>query len=139
MSASRRSAVGRLDVFADAWRGFLAAPLLGHGPGSFAADQRAARPDRAFAVAHAHDLILQVAYEAGLVGLAGLASLLVAFASGPWRPGRRDAAVLIGAVLALNLFDLSFWTAGVLLPLAAFAGWRGAAPDGGAGPHDEEG
>ncbi|MFO7544320.1 MAG: O-antigen ligase family protein [Trueperaceae bacterium] len=132
VSPSRWTAVGRLAIYQDAWRGFLAAPLLGHGLGSFATDQAILRADRDFAVTHAHNLFLHTAYEGGAIALAGLALLLVTFLSGPWRPGRLDAAVLVGTVLVMNTFDLSFWSAGVLLPLAAFTGWRASARPAGA-------
>lgn len=126
VSDSSTTALGRLTIFEDAWAGFLAAPLLGHGYGSFEDHQAAARAGRAFVVTHAHDLVLQVLYECGIVGLLGLMTLLYALTIGDWRPGRFDTAVLIGTVLAVNAFDLSFWSADVLLPLVTFAGWRSA-------------
>jgi Undecaprenyl-phosphate galactose phosphotransferase WbaP len=76
---------------------------------------------------HTHSLPLQVLYERGLVGFVGLLMLVGAMC----RPALRSRdipmmAVLIAVGLA-NLFDFSFFHAGVMYPLAAIAGWRAEA------------
>ncbi len=65
-------------------------------------------------------------FERGILGLLGLAALLLGLT---WTAIRmRDLALLavVGALLVANLFDSSFFYAGVLYPLAAVAGWRAA-------------
>ena len=73
---------------------------------------------------HTHSLPLQILYERGIVGFVGLCLLLAVFI----RPALRSRDIPLMAALAAigiaNLFDYSFFHAGVIYPIAAVAGWR---------------
>jgi Undecaprenyl-phosphate galactose phosphotransferase WbaP len=121
--------VARIPFWRAALDGIATAPLFGRGPDSFPDFFEASRPDRSqlhLTPAHPHNLALEVLFERGLFGLLGLLALLLGLT---WAALRmRDAALLavVGAVVTANLFDSSLFTAGVLYPLAAVAGWRSA-------------
>jgi O-antigen ligase/tetratricopeptide (TPR) repeat protein len=68
---------GRLDIWRIAWEIFLDAPLLGHGPGSFhvLSAVKAGIPP-GFYLVHAHNLILQILGEAGVIGVLILGVIL---------------------------------------------------------------
>jgi O-antigen ligase len=90
---------GRADLVAGGARLFAAAPLLGHGSGSFAREYRRAEDASAQrATSASHTTPLTVAAEQGLVGLAAYVALLAAaFARllrGPLRSAPARAAVL---------------------------------------------
>lgn len=61
---------GRLDLWAIGWSIFTEAPIFGHGPGSFhvlSAVEAGIPPG--FYLVHAHNLILQILSESGIIGL----------------------------------------------------------------------
>ena len=62
----------RVNIWSAGWRAFVTAPLIGHGAGSFATAAELAPEDTA------HNTVLSILVEGGLVGLA-LAGAVVAF------------------------------------------------------------
>ncbi len=107
-------ALVRQSIFAVAWGGIVNKPLYGHGATklteSFVANGFAGEPPT-----HAHNLVLQILFSSGLLGLCALVGVLIALFSVAYAPQR---ALIIG-VLVGNLFDVTF-TAGVILYLLAF-------------------
>jgi len=119
---------GRPLFWSIAWRDFVAHPLTGSGPLTYAGQYvNGTRAIRAYLAPHAHNLFLSTLAEEGLAGLAALvwvlAASVVALARG-WRlvtgggsePGRgRQSQVLVGvwAGLAAVLFqaqvDVPWW------------------------------
>ncbi len=102
------------------WRDTLSAwsqdPWFGIGPGSMPWARQEAAPPLSFPVRqpHSHDIPLGILGDAGLVGLAAAAVLLIAFVAlaGPWRtrtlPGRAAFAVLMGFAVGMLFEDLTF-------------------------------
>ena len=102
------------------WRDTLNAwstdPLFGIGPGSMPFARQAAAPALSFPVRqpHSHDIPLGILGDAGLLGLAAGAALLVTFVmlAGPWRTrslqGRAAFAVLAGCGVGMLFEDLTF-------------------------------
>ena len=119
---------GRADIWRVAWQGVKQRPWLGWGPSAFPAFYRGSTLAAAAAdgevPAHAHNLFLEVLFERGVVGFAGLLLLLGAFVWPSVR--RRDLGLLavLSAVLLANVFDYTFFFGGVIYPLAAVVGWR---------------
>ncbi|MDQ3979875.1 MAG: O-antigen ligase family protein [Actinomycetota bacterium] len=98
---------GRSDLWRPAWEGFVSQPLVGKGFGSFEAYSSAvvdlADPHRVGGVTYsAHNLVFQILYEGGLVGLAliGWAAWLVLRRC--WHPVLAPVTV---AFLADSLFE----------------------------------
>jgi tetratricopeptide (TPR) repeat protein len=118
--APRALAVSSLVYRSHLWRDTLAAwssdPLMGIGPGTMPYARQAAAPALTFPVRqpHSHDLPLGLLGDAGLIGLAAGAVLVVLFVvvTGPWRtrslPGRAAFAVLAGFGVAGLFEDLTF-------------------------------
>jgi hypothetical protein len=101
----------RLQFWADAWRGFTAAPLLGLGPGQFY------RLNDDWP--HAHNILATTAAETGLIGLAALGLLLWAIAR-RWSSLPTWAAAVVAAYGAWSLVDepLHIWGAGFIFFIA---------------------
>ncbi len=90
-------------IWAEAFREIGERPLLGQGPGTFpAASQRAVSSARTVEAQHAHDVLLTVAAELGLLGLAALLGLTAAVGRRCWRALRvaraRGDAVVVGVL-----------------------------------------
>jgi tetratricopeptide (TPR) repeat protein len=117
------------------WRDTLAAwssdPLFGIGPGSMPFARQAAAPSLSFPVRqpHSHDVPLGILGDAGLLGLAAAAAVVITFVwlAGPWRtrtrPGRAAFAVLSGIATSMLFEDLTFLPGFnlLMLTLAAMA------------------
>jgi Undecaprenyl-phosphate galactose phosphotransferase WbaP len=119
----------RVAYWQTAWRGFLESPLWGQGE-LFPRFFRATWPDFRQVSAlpsHAHSLPLQLLYERGLIGFAGLLLFVAALTYHALRKGDAAFLVVVTALLVANLFDTTLFSGGVLYPLAAVAGWRAAA------------
>lgn len=118
--APRLTAVTSLIYRGSLWRDTLAAwssdPLLGLGPGIMPFARQAAAPPLSLPVRqpHSHNLPLGVLGDAGLVGLAAAAALVVLFfwVAGPWRSrslvGRGAGSLLAGFAIAGLFEDLTF-------------------------------
>jgi hypothetical protein len=123
----------RADLWATALAMFARRPLVGLGPRSFATEfptHVSVPPEQAHF--HAHNLILQVMGETGLLGLAGAVTLGVAMirrGRAAWRASdpaaRPDVAAAWAGGLALlvhHMLDFTLW-----LPAVSLAGiWIGA-------------
>lgn len=118
---AQASAQGRGRIFAAAWRGFLLRPLLGHGDGAFSSWFRRWIGNDGVTVGHAHNLLLQTLFARGVVGVLGLALLLLGLVvSARGAPG---FLIVLSAVLVANLFDATFWNPAQSYLLAVAAGW----------------
>src|SRR5205823_2341949 len=97
----------RSAIWRDALRQWEAHPLLGTGPGGFKAiAAQGAGPLAAVRPDHAHDLVLTVAAEQGLLGLTALAAVLLVGGLAVLRAGQCDGGageqeMLAGAAAAL--------------------------------------
>ncbi len=121
--------VARIPYWSTAIQGFLQRPLLGWGADTFASyyNERWPNGDRLHVTpAHAHNLVLQTAFEGGMLGLLGLLALLVALIVPAALRADLPLLATIGAVLLANMLDFTLFYSGVLYPLAALAGWRAA-------------
>ena len=89
---------GRWGVWVDALTRIRTSPLVGCGFGTFRArlGTLSARSIYDAGLPHAHNVFLQVAYDAGLVGLLGYLSLVASAVRTAWR-GHRDGRGLPGA------------------------------------------
>lgn len=121
--------VARIPYWRAAWQGFLDKPLFGWGQEQFPdyyRDNGASRRQIQAIPSHAHNLFLQLLFERGIIGLAGLLLLLIALSHQALK--KRDAAFLtvFAAILFANFFDYTLFYGGVIYPLAAVAGWRAA-------------
>lgn len=115
----------RVTLWGSAWAGFLASPLWGQ-EGTFADFFRAREPGQEVP-SHAHSLPLQLLFERGLFGFVGLLLFLAALGHVAVQKGDAAFVALLLALLAANLFDVTFFSGQILYPLAAVAGWRAAA------------
>lgn len=115
----------RLEMARVAAMGILEAPILGHGIDMYSEYfQRLAANEAAVASppTHAHNLVLHIVFERGLIGglgflfLAGLAFLCA------WR-SRPTAGALVLVLLAANTFDITLLNGAILYPLSAGLGW----------------
>lgn len=124
------SAAARVDQRPALWRGavavFAESPLAGAGHGRFAAryfeiapDIAGPRPDSMST--HAHNVVLQIAAEYGLIGLAILVAGSLAWAAGLRVRGSAAGAWALGLVLPAaiqSLFEYPLWYAYFLGPFA---------------------
>ncbi len=117
----------RYPIWQDALAAVAARPLLGWGPeglpssvSTLDAQQARLRP----VASHAHNMVLAVWVERGVVGVLGLAALGVALALRAVQQRDRAAAVVLLGVVVLNALDATLLTGAVLYPLAAVLGWR---------------
>lgn len=100
---------GRADIWREAWREIQERPLTGQGPGGFgAASSRTDSLAQTTRAPHAHNVLLTVAAEAGLLAAALLVALTVAIASAAGQAlrglrARRlpEASLLVGVIAAL--------------------------------------
>ncbi|MBC9735626.1 O-antigen ligase family protein [Nocardioides marmotae] len=114
----------RLDLWESAGRMTLQAPVLGHGPGSFALEHRDHLDRLPDAVDHdldvAHNTYLETSAEVGLLGLAAFLGLLGAgylAARSGWRARRDRLAGGVGVALAGTAVAAVFVTEQYFLPL----------------------
>lgn len=117
----------RLPIWRDALAAIAARPLLGWGPTGLptAMDELQGSQMRVRPVAaHAHNIVLAVWTDRGLLGLAGLAVLGVVIALRAVQHRDRAVAVVLCGLLVLNLFDATLLSGTVMYPLAAILGWR---------------
>jgi Undecaprenyl-phosphate galactose phosphotransferase WbaP len=117
----------RLPLWREALEAIATRPWLGWGPGGFAAASRDLQPGQARfkpLAAHAHNLPLDTWVERGLVGLSGLLLLAGLLALRVLQQRDRAMAVVLLAILVLNLFETTLLNGALVYPLAAVLGWR---------------
>lgn len=121
--------VARLPYWKAALRGVAERPWFGWGEGGFPEYYRAAGPNQVQLQAipsHAHNLYLHTLFERGAVGFAGLLLLIFILLGSALRARDPALLALLAAVLFINFFDVTLLYGGVLYPLSAVIGWRGA-------------
>ena len=125
--ASNRS---RLEIWAVAWQAFLDYPLTGIGIGEFQTYYLEHAPPNALepAATHVHNLFLHVLTEAGLLGLLGFLLLWGAVVRKIWQLRQWRVLVIIGVAVVMNLFDYTWFYAGVYYPLWVAVAWALAIP-----------
>jgi tetratricopeptide (TPR) repeat protein len=129
-------ASSRQSIWGPAWNTLLEAPVLGRGPGAFPAlFDRSAGQTLGFATSHAHNALLQVGLEGGLVGLGLVAAagwaVVRAFrrswaVADPGERSRLAAYVGVGAAIAVHhtldyLFETPLYALAVLGTLMVMA------------------
>ncbi|PZA06812.1 MULTISPECIES: O-antigen ligase [unclassified Meiothermus] len=119
------SAESRLQFWHIAWRAFREHPLGGVGFGNFPLYYQIHLPPGAIEtyVPHAHNLLLQLLAEGGLLGLAGFGVLWGGVALLLIRLRAWKGLALLGVALLLNLFDYTFFNAAVYYPLWVGLAW----------------
>lgn len=115
----------RLEIWAIAWKAFLNHALTGIGMGEFQAYYTEHRPINALepAASHAHNLFLQLLAEMGLLGLFGFLVLWGAVVWEVWRLRQWEVLAVISVALIMNLFDYTWFYAGVYYPLWIAVAW----------------
>jgi hypothetical protein len=116
----------RFYYMATAISGWKDRPWLGWGKTSFSGYLDASPRPFNYSVSHAHNLFAQVLFERGVVGLVGLALLLIGMIGISVRQ-RPALGLMFLAVLISNTFDYTFWSAPVFYPLMAVTGWYAGA------------
>ena len=97
----------RMTLWQTAWVGFVTSPLWGQAD-NFADFFRVRWPDGE-APSHAHSLPLQILFERGLLGFAGLLLFLVALGQVAVQKGDAAFVAVLSALLAANLFDVTLF------------------------------
>ena len=117
----------RLPMWQEAFEAIAQRPWLGWGPSGFQRATEILQPAGASyrpVAAHAHSLLIDTWVERGLVGLVGLALLAGVLALRTLQQRDRAMALVLGAVLLLNVFETTFFNGALIYPLAAVLGWR---------------
>lgn len=91
----------RSSAWVDAWSGWLEAPLLGHGLGSFSSIS---------AIRYPHNIILELGYELGLLGVAAFLVTMLVSGRRIWLTRDSMHARTVAAIAA-------FWLGGSLVSL----------------------
>jgi lipopolysaccharide/colanic/teichoic acid biosynthesis glycosyltransferase len=120
----------RVPIWRDAVEAIAARPLGGWGPEGLPRAVATLRPADAAVrpiAAHAHNGLLAAWVEQGLPGTIAWVGLVVLLGLRAVQGRDRAAAVVLAAVLWLNLFDTTLLYGGVIYPLAAILGWRAVA------------
>ena len=117
----------RLPVWEDALAAISARPLLGWGPNGLATAVNDLMPLESRlrpVAAHAHNMVLAIWVDRGLVGVIGLIVLVAVLGLRAVQQRDRPAVIVIGGALVLNLFDATLLSGTIIYPLAAVLGWR---------------
>ena len=106
------SVAGRYQAISTAWQVFLKNPLLGVGDAAL----RISLTQTVIPLSHAHNLFVQQLASTGVLGLLALFTPLVGVLVILWRERWRVLLPLVIALAALNLTDISYFSAGVYYP-----------------------
>lgn len=109
---------GRLEIWRIAWQGFWQSPVFGKGFGSFLAYSRYVFMDGRNYTSSAHNLVLQILYEGGVVGLAAVAGGVWLVLRRCWNPVILPAMVAILIDSIFSTFPMVIqvsWILGVIL------------------------
>jgi hypothetical protein len=122
---SSPSSQSRLEIWQVAWQAFTEYPFTGIGANRFGIYYLEHRPPNALepAAAHAHNLFLHLLAETGLLGLFGFLGLWGSIIRMLWQMGQWAALAVIGTALFMNLFDYTWFYAGVYYPLWVAVAW----------------
>jgi len=109
--------VTRTEIWGTAWTGLWDHPLFGTGPKGFSRAWLEQHPDdERGSPTHAHNLWLEFAVSYGLPGFAAILWLTGGLIWLAWHRGRWRGLALIVPVLLMNVFDYTFFFAGVFYP-----------------------
>jgi Undecaprenyl-phosphate galactose phosphotransferase WbaP len=117
----------RLPVWNDARAAVAARPLLGWGPDGLPRAVESLRPSDARVrptPVHAHNMLLAVWVDRGLLGVVGLLGLVALLALRAIQRRDRVVVAVLLAIAAVNVFDATLLSGVVIYPLAAVLGWR---------------
>ena len=120
--------LARIPYWKAALKGISQQPLLGWGANSFPDFFEDLLPEQNLlhpVPTHTHNLLLQVMFERGILGLLSLLALLLVIC---WKALKRGDLIFLavfGAILFANMYDYTLFYGGVLYPLVAVAGWLG--------------
>jgi hypothetical protein len=117
--------LARVEIWKVALQAFKEYPLVGVGHQGFSGYYFVHTPSNVYPpyVGHAHNVLLHVAAEAGLLGLAGFLTLWGTVALWLFRLRQWSVLVLLISALVLNLFDYTWFYAGVYYPLWVAVAW----------------
>jgi len=115
----------RLEIWEVAWQAFSAHPLTGIGLGGFQSYYQVHQPPDALDphAPHAHNLLLGLMAESGILGLAGFLVLWGSVWRYLWRARAWLALGLIGVVALVNMVDSTWFAADVHYVLWAAVAW----------------
>ncbi len=117
----------RLPMWREAVQAIAQRPWLGWGPTGFQSATEALQSSESRfrpVAAHAHSLVLDTWLERGVMGLVGLLLLAGALALRTLQQRDRAMAIVLAAVVVLNLFETTLLNGALIYPLAAMLGWR---------------
>lgn len=119
----------RLEVWAVAWQAITAHPLTGLGVGGFQSYYQVHQPPAALDpyASHAHNLLLGLLVESGVLGLAGFLVLWGQVWRYLWRARAWLVLGLIGVAVLINLVDYIWFAAAVHYPLWVAVAWASIA------------
>jgi len=119
----------RLEVWAVAWQAVTAHPLTGLGVGGFQSYYQVHQPPAALDpyASHAHNLLLGLLVESGVLGLAGFLVLWGQVWRYLWRARAWLVLGLIGVAVLINLVDYIWFAAAVHYPLWVAVAWASIA------------
>ncbi len=117
----------RFPIWQDALQAIGARPWLGWGSGGLpeAVTALDATAQRVRPIpSHAHDMVLDVLVQRGLVGGTGLLLLFTLLALRSIQQRDREMLAVLAGVVVLNLFDATLFSGEVIYALALVLGWR---------------
>jgi hypothetical protein len=117
-SQAVQSGFARFEIWRIAWEAIVNRPQ-GYGPGQFAVEYATSRASDAFdaVVSHPHNLLLGILFEFGWLGLIGFLVLMYVLARQCVTARAWSHLVVIAVAVLLNLFDYTWFTAGVAIPV----------------------
>ncbi len=122
---SSPSSQSRLEIWRVAWQAFMEHPLTGVGANRFEIYYLEHRPIDALepVASHAHNLFLHLLAEMGLLGLSGFLMLWGYIIWKLWQLRELRVLTVISGALIVNLFDYTWFYAGVYYPLWVAVAW----------------
>lgn len=128
LDSSYDTNLARPQIWLIAWRAFLEHPIGGLGLGEFSSyfAQRRSLDAAEPAAGHAHNLFLQLLAEMGIMGLAAFLLLWGRMVFYLWQARMYGVMALFASALILNMFDFTWFYAGIYYPLWVALGWATA-------------
>ena len=125
-SEAIQSGVARFEIWRIAWQALLERPM-GYGPGQFAQIYAQHRTGDAFdaLVWHPHNLFLGLAVEFGWLGLLGVSLIWLWLLREIFNARAWSVLVVVISAILLNVFDYTWFTASLALPLWLAVGMQG--------------
>ncbi len=117
----------RLPIWQDALTAIAAKPLLGWGVDGLPTAMETLRgPETRLRpiAAHAHNMLLAVWVDRGVLAALGLLVLFVLLGLRAVQQRDKAMAIVLVGIVLMNVFDATLFSGGILYPLAAVLGWR---------------